>query len=113
MSISIERSTSGLAERMTTNHHTTQALTEEANMNSRQRNKLARAIAHRAEANKDMQFEKRIALSLSGCSARVYKATMTLPLRSKEQASADNICLPDVAIFAAGHRKPTETITAR
>lgn len=82
-------------------------------MNAKERKKLARAIAHRAEVNKDSKLEKRIAMSLSGCSARVYKATMSLPLRSKEQASADNICLPQVAIFAAGHRKPTETITAR
>lgn len=82
-------------------------------MNAKERKKLARAIAHRAEVNKDSKLEKRVAMSLSGCSARVYKATMSLPLRSKEQASADNICLPDVAIFAAGHRKPTETITAR
>lgn len=82
-------------------------------MNAKERKKLARAIAHRAEVNKDSKLEKRVALSLSGCSARVYKATMSLPLRSKEQASADNICLPDVAIFSAGFRKPTETITAR
>lgn len=82
-------------------------------MNAKERKKLARAIAHRAEVNKDSKLEKRVAMSLSGCSARVYKATMSLPLRSKEQASADNICLPDVAIFAAGHRKPTEMITAR
>jgi hypothetical protein len=82
-------------------------------MNAKERKKLARAITHRAEVNKDSKLEKRVAMSLSGCSARVYKATMSLPLRSKEQASADNICLPDVAIFAAGHRKPTETITAR
>lgn len=73
-------------------------------MNAKERKKLARAIAHRAEVNKDSKLEKRVAMSLSGCSARVYKATMSLPLRSKEQASADNICLPDVAIFAAGHR---------
>lgn len=82
-------------------------------MNAKERKKLARAIAHRAESGKDSKLEKRVALSLSGCSARVYKATMSLPLRSKEQASADNICLPDVAIFSAGHRKQTETITAR
>lgn len=73
-------------------------------MNAKERKKLARAIAHRAEVNEDSKLEKRVAMSLSGCSARVYKATMSLPLRSKEQASADNICLPDVAIFAAGHR---------
>ena len=73
-------------------------------MNAKERKKLARAIAHRAEVNKDSKLEKRVAMSLSSCSARVYKATMSLPLRSKEQASADNICLPDVAIFAAGFR---------
>ncbi|WP_426785843.1 transcriptional regulator (plasmid) [Rahnella variigena] len=73
-------------------------------MNAKERKKLARAIAHRAEVNKDSKLEKRVALSLSGCSARVYKATMSLPLHSKEQASADNICLPQVAIFAAGNR---------
>lgn len=73
-------------------------------MNAKERKKLARAIEHRAEVNKDSKLEKRVAMSPSGCSARVYKATMSLPLRSKEQASADNICLPQVAIFAAGHR---------
>lgn len=86
-------------------------------MNSKQRYNARRMTVHNAakaaEANKDIRLEKNIALSLSGCSARVYKATMSLPLRSKEQASADNICLPDVAIFSAGFRKPTETITAR
>lgn len=86
-------------------------------MNSKQRYNARRMTAHNAakatEANKDIKLGRSIAMSLSGCSARVYKATMSLPLRSKEQASADNICLPDVAIFAAGHRKPTETITAR
>lgn len=73
----------------------------------------AHNAAKAAEVSKDIRLEKNVALSLSGCTARVYKATMSLPLRSEEQASADNICLPDVAIFAAGHRKPTETITAR
>lgn len=77
-------------------------------MNSKQRYNARRMTAHNAakaaEASKDIRLEKNVALSLSGCSARVYKATMSLPLRSKEQASADNICLSDVAIFAAGHR---------
>jgi len=38
---------------------------------------------------------------------------MSLPLRSKEQASADNICLPDVAVFNAKFRKKPESLTAR
>lgn len=32
---------------------------------------------------------------------------------TKYYASSDNRCLPDVAIFAAGHRKSAETVTAR
>lgn len=39
-----------------------------------------------------------------GCTSRVYKATMPIQIRSSEQPSADNICLPEVAKFAAGHR---------
>lgn len=86
-------------------------------MNSKQRYNARRMTAHNAakaaEVSKDIRLEKNVALSLSGCSARVYKATMSLPLRSKEQASADNICLADVAIFNAGYRKSAETVTAR
>jgi len=73
----------------------------------------AHNAAKAAEASKDIRLEKNVALSLSGCSARVYKATMSLPLRSKEQASADNICLPDVAVFNAKFRKKPESLTAR
>ncbi|EMG5775063.1 hypothetical protein V5D82_004518 [Yersinia enterocolitica] len=47
-----------------------------------------------------------------GCTSRVYKATMPVPVRSTEQPSADNICLPEVAKFAAGFRK-SESLTAR
>lgn len=82
-------------------------------MNAKERKKLARATAHRAERMKDVVLGKNIATILSGCSSRVFKATMSLPLRSKEQASADNICLADVAIFNAGYRKSAETVTAR
>lgn len=85
-------------------------------MNSKQRYNARRMTAHNAakaaEASKDINLEKRVALSLSGCSARVYKATMSLPLRSKEQANADNICLSDVAIFNAGFRQK-KVLTAR
>lgn len=80
-------------------------------MNRNQRRMAAFNARKEAQSNKDTEMtqrdshlSKRVAMSLSGCSARVYKATMSLPLRSKEQASADNICLPQVAIFAAGNR---------
>ncbi len=77
-------------------------------MNAKERKKLARAIAHRAECKRDAGLEKNIATALTGCSARIYKATMPIPIRSKEQPSADNICLPDVAKFAAGFRNVRE-----
>lgn len=73
-------------------------------MNAKERKKLARAITHRAKCKRDTDLEKNVAIALTGCTARVYKATMPVPVRSKEQPSADNICLPEVARFAAGHR---------
>ncbi|HDL8114569.1 TPA: transcriptional regulator [Yersinia enterocolitica] len=81
-------------------------------MNAKERKKLARAIAHRADSMKDVRLEKNIATALIGCTSRVYKATMPVPVRSTEQPSADNICLPEVAKFAAGFRK-SESLTAR
>ncbi|WP_432323430.1 hypothetical protein [Yersinia enterocolitica] len=43
-----------------------------------------------------------------GCTSRVYKATMPVPVRSTDRPSADNICLPEVAKFAAGFRNVRE-----
>lgn len=54
-------------------------------MNAKERKKLARAIAHRADSMKDVRLEKNIATALTGCTARVYKATMPIPIRSTEQ----------------------------
>jgi len=85
-------------------------------MNAKERCKMRRKLrraSEREESQKDMKLGKSIATSLSGCSSRVLKATISLPLRSKEQASADNICLADVAIFNAGYRKSVEAVTAR
>lgn len=81
-------------------------------MNAKERKKLARAIAHRADSMKDVRLEKNISTALTGCTARVYKTTMPVPVRSTERPSADNICLPEVAKFAAGFRK-SESLTAR
>ncbi|EPB0882200.1 transcriptional regulator [Yersinia enterocolitica] len=81
-------------------------------MNTKERKKLARAIAHRADSMKDVRLEKNIATALTGCTARVYKATMPVPVHSTERPSTDNICLPEVAAFAAGYRK-SDVITAR
>ena len=84
-------------------------------MNAKERCKMRRKLrraSEREESQKDMKLGRNIATSLSGCSSRVLKATISLPLRSKEQASADNICLADVAIFNAGYRKSNQ-VTAR
>ncbi|HDL7468056.1 TPA: hypothetical protein PXO03_004095 [Yersinia enterocolitica] len=40
--------------------------------------------------------------------SRVAKACISVPARSTEQPSADNICLPEVAKFAAGFRNVRE-----
>ena len=81
-------------------------------MNAKERKKLARAITHRAKSKRDTDLEKNIAIALTGCTSRVYKATMPIQVRSSEQPSEDNICLPEVAKFAAGFRK-SESLTAR
>lgn len=70
--------------------------------NSRTRRKARRA------AQKDVS-EIQVRQSVG----RVNKACVSVPMRSKSHASSDNICLPDVAIFSAGHRKSADTVTAR
>lgn len=73
-------------------------------MNSRER----RTARYRAKCAAEGRLEKNIAIALTGCTSRVYKATMPVPVRSSERPSADNICLPEVAKFAAGFRKVRE-----
>lgn len=74
---------------------------------------LARAAAHRAEKQRDTRLGRNVEAALTGCSDRVLKAVNAPTVRSKPQPSADNLCLGDVAMYAAGFRKPTETVTAR
>ncbi len=64
-----------------------------ASDNSRNRRKARRAALRGVET-----------ASCKQSVSRVMKACISVPVRSKEQASADNICLPQIAIFAAGHR---------
>lgn len=78
-------------------------------MNSRER----RTARYRAKCAAEGRLEKNIAIALTGCTSRVCKATMPVPVRSTERPSADNICFPDVAIFNAGYRKSAEAVTAR
>lgn len=79
-------------------------------MNSRER----RAQAYRAKCAAEKRLGRKIEATLSGCSDRVLTAVNQAPnWRVKNQPSADNICLGDVAIYNAGFRKPTEAVTAR
>lgn len=47
-----------------------------------------------------------------GCTAKVARAINGPSVRDvKEESGA--MCLPEVALYAAGHRKPVESVTAR
>ncbi|MBS6032007.1 MULTISPECIES: transcriptional antitermination N peptide [Pantoea] len=77
-------------------------------MNNKQRKKLQRAVEHRAMKLQQQGFERRIVSTLSSCNQRVEKAVISPSLR--DQKTTGSACLPDVAIYAAGHRKPTKSI---
>ena len=57
--------------------------------------------------------ERDLKQTVTGCSDRVLKAVSAPSMRSKPQPSADNLCLGDVAIYSAGFRKKTDSVTAR
>ncbi|WP_227414014.1 MULTISPECIES: hypothetical protein [unclassified Enterobacter cloacae complex] len=79
-----------------------------ADDNARNRRR-ARRQAQREQAMQDASLARRVANST--CSTRVTKAISLAGTRQKEVESG-SVCLPDVAIFAAGHRK-SNNVTAR
>lgn len=89
-------------------------------MNARQRynaKRIAEFNAKKAEVNAyTSRLNKaytKLSMGLSGCSDRTVKA-LSLPtsvVRGEEEVTG-SYCLPQVAIFAAGHRK-SESVTAR
>lgn len=77
------------------------------------RKNLARAVAHRAEKWSNARLEMKVEKILSGCSERTVKAlSLPTPVVRGEDEVTGSYCLPQVAIFAAGHRK-SESVTAR
>ena len=82
-------------------------------MNRNQRRMAAFNAKKSAEQIGQQRFERKLTQAMTGCSDRVNKAVSAPSVRSKPQPSADNLCLGDVALYAAGFRKPTETVTAR
>ncbi|WP_261154731.1 hypothetical protein [Serratia ficaria] len=82
-------------------------------MNSKERKKLARAIAHRAERNKDISLARSVASALVG-NARVAKALSLIDYKAcprpvRETSEGGAMCLPQVAMFAAGSRSENYT----
>lgn len=79
-----------------------------ADDNARNRRR-ARRQAQREKAMQDASLARRVANST--CSTRVTKAISLAGTRQKE-VEGGSVCLPDVAMFAAGHRK-SKQVTAR
>lgn len=77
---------------------------------------LARAVAHQASIREKKQYIGKINRAfakLSGeGSERTCKALSLPGLRQPKEDTSGSICIPQVAIFQAGHRK-SENITAR
>lgn len=78
-------------------------------MNAKQRYRAKRASEHRERKAADKRIIRKID-ALCGCSERVAKALIDLPRVNDEQVGS--VCLQDVALYAAGHRKSVN-ITAR
>lgn len=79
-----------------------------ADDNARKRRR-ARRNAQREQAMQDASLARRVANST--CSTRVTKAISLSGTRQKV-VEGGAVCLPEVALFAAGHRK-SKQVTAR
>lgn len=79
-----------------------------ADDNARNRRR-ARRQAQREQAMQDASLARRVANST--CSTRVTKAISLAGTRQKE-VEGGAVCLPEVAMFAAGHRT-SKQVTAR
>lgn len=76
---------------------------------------LARAVAHQAELREKKQYAGKINRAfakLSGASLPRVEQALRAPNWREPKEESGGACLPQVAIFSAGHRK-SENITAR
>lgn len=80
-----------------------------ADDNARNRRR-ARRQAQREQAMQDASLARRVANCI--CSTRVTKAISLAGTRQKE-VEGGAVCLPEVALYAAGHRKSKSSVTAR
>jgi hypothetical protein len=79
-------------------------------MNSRQRYKAKRAAEHRERTQYSKKIERAFSRLSEDCSNRVLRATSLGSLRDSN--TTGSACLPDVALYAAGHRNAKQ-VTAR
>ena len=86
----------------------TVVITYLADDNARNRRR-ARRQAQREQAMQDASLSRRVANST--CSTRVKKA-ISLAGTLQKEVEGGTVCLPEVALFAAGHRT-SKQVTAR
>lgn len=80
-------------------------------MKAREIRKLERARQHKEMKAYCKKIDRAFSRLSEGCSERVSKAISLAGTRQKE-VEGGAVCLPEVAIFAAGHRK-SNNVTAR
>lgn len=80
-------------------------------MKAREIRKLERARQHKEMKAYCKKIDRAFSRLSEGCSERVTKAISLAGTRRKE-VEGGAVCLPEVAIFAAGHRK-SNNVTAR
>lgn len=80
-------------------------------MKAREIRKLERARQHKEMKAYCKKIDRAFSRLSEGCSERVTKAISLAGTRQKN-VEGGAVCLPDVALFAAGHRK-SKQVTAR
>lgn len=80
-------------------------------MKAREIRKLERARQHKEMKAYCKKIDRAFSRLSEGCSERVTRAVSHAVVRQKE-VEGGAVCLPEVALFAAGHRK-SKQVTAR
>lgn len=80
-------------------------------MKAREIRKLERARQHKEMKAYCKKIDRAFSRLSEGCSDRVTRAVSHAVVRQKE-VEGGAVCLPEVALFAAGHRK-SKQVTAR
>ncbi|HCD9772880.1 hypothetical protein [Enterobacter hormaechei] len=81
-------------------------------MKAREIRKLERARQHKEMKAYCKKIDRAFSRLSEGCSERVTKAISLAGTRQKE-VEGGAVCLPEVALFAAGHRNSKDSVTAR